>query len=73
MVFLHVDSLRGTLLPPGPDFSILGEPIHSAKFFAALRFDGRFAGAPGLRARKETWYSLFFRGDSGNSPGASES
>jgi RNA polymerase sigma-70 factor (ECF subfamily) len=26
-----------------------------------------------LRLRKETWYSLFFQGDAGNSPGVSES
>ena len=26
-----------------------------------------------MRPRKETWYSLFFRGDAGNSPGVSES
>ena len=40
---------------------------------AVFPFGGRNVGVPGLRLWKETWYSLFFREDSGNSPRESES
>jgi len=64
------------LLLPAPDLPILSEPVRSARvlrFICVFSFHWGGARVSGLAPRKDSWYSLFFRGDSGNSPGVSES